>query len=416
MKECILAVAAMAALCLPLSAQDNWPQFRGPTGDGHSNAKGVPREWDETKNVRWKTPIHGRGWSSPVIWGKQIWMTTAAPEGKELFAVCVDRESGKVLHDLKVFDVETPPYINPLNSYASPTPVIEEGRVWVHFGSMGTACLDTATGKVLWTRRDLPCNHWRGPGSSPFLYKDLLIVHYDGYDVQYVVALDKATGKTAWKTDRANDFGTDDGDLKKAFCTPIVIEAGGKPQLISPGSRAAMAYDPLTGKEIWQVRFQSFSCTARPLFGHGLLYINTGFGKADLIAVRPDGKGDVTGTHVAWTAREGIGSKPSAVMVDDLIYVVSDVGGIASAIEAKTGKTAWKKRIGGGQHSASLVCVDGAVWFFDHEGTAVAAKPGREYEELARNKLDDGFMSSPAAAGKAFYLRTRSHLYRIEAP
>ncbi len=257
---------AAAALVVAFAAQGEWPQFRGPRGDGHSDARGIPREWSESKNIRWKVPVHGRGWSSPVIWGRQIWMTTATPEGKELFAVCVDRETGKIVHDVNVFDVENPPYINPMNSYASPTPVVEEGRLYVSFGSMGTACLDTATAKTIWTRRDFPCDHYRGPGSSPFVYGDLLIVHFDGYDFQYVVALDKKTGRTVWKTDRSIDYGTDDGDFKKAFCTPIVIEAGGKPQLISPGSRAAIAYEPLTGKEIWRVRFHSFSSTARGIF------------------------------------------------------------------------------------------------------------------------------------------------------
>ncbi len=417
MKRRVWTATALLAIGLGPAARagDHWPQFRGPSGDGHSDATGVPREWSETRHVRWKTAIHGRAWSSPVLWGSQVWLTTATKDGKELFAVCVDRDSGKILRDLKVFDVAQPQEIHTFNSYASPTPVIEEGRVYVHFGSAGTACLDTAAGQVLWTRRDLPCNHYRGPGSSPILFRDLLVVHFDGYDVQYVVALDRKTGKTVWKTDRSNDFGgTEDGDFKKAFSTPLVIEAAGRLQLISPGSRAAMAYDPLTGRELWQVRFRSFSSTARPLFGHGLVYINTGFGKADLIAVRPDGKGDVTDTHVAWTAREGIGSKPSPLLVDDLIYVVADNGGVATCLEAKTGKTVWKARIGRAGHSASPVFVDGAVYFFAQDGLTVVVRPGREYAELAKNQLESGFMASPAIVGKAFYLRTETHLYRIE--
>lgn len=408
--------AWLAVLGLLAAAQEDWPQFQGPRGDSRSAARGVPREWGEQKNIRWKTPIHGRGWSSPVILGRQVWMTTATPDGKELYAVAVDRETGKVVHDVKVFDVENPPAINPLNSYASPTPALEEGRAYVHFGSMGTACLDTTTGKTLWARRDLPCDHFRGPGSSPFLWGDLLVLHFDGFDVQYVAALDKKSGKTVWKTDRGIDYGTDNGDFKKAFCTPIVIEVGGQPQLVSPGSRATIAYEPLTGKEIWRVRYAGFSSTARPLFGHGLLFLNTGFGKADLMAVRPDGKGDVTLTHVVWTVREGIGSKPSSVLVDDLLYVVNDTGGIATCLEARTGQTVWKKRVGGGQHSASPVAADGAVYFFDHDGVGTVVKAAREYEEFARNRLDDGCMASPAVAGKALYVRTRSALYRIEAP
>ena len=222
---------------------DNWPQFRGPTGDGQSTAHGLPLTWSETEHIRWQTPIHGRGWSSPVVWGDQVWLTTAPADGHEAYALAVDCRSGKMLYDIKVFDVPHPQVIHTFNSYASPTPVIEAGRVYVHFGAHGTACLDTSSGKVLWTRRDLECDHYRGPGSSPILVDDLLILHFDGSDVQYVVALDKTTGKTVWKTNRSTDFGTIDGDFRKAFCTPIVIQVDGRRQLISPGSKATMAYD-----------------------------------------------------------------------------------------------------------------------------------------------------------------------------
>jgi len=407
----LLGVASSTARC------EDWPQFRGPRGDGQSSAAGVARTWSESENVRWKTAIHGRGWSSPVVLGEQVWLTTATEDGTHLFALCVDRTSGKILRDFTVFEVESPLEIHTLNSYASPTPVIESGRVYVHFGSYGTAAIDTLTGEVLWTRRDLPCDHWRGPGSSPILFERLLIAHFDGFDHQYVVALDKATGKTVWKTDRSNDFGgTENGDFKKAYSTPLVITVGGREQLISPGSRAAFAYDPRTGKELWRVRFANFSSTARPLYAHGLVYINTGFGKADLIAVRPDGSGDVTDTHVVWTAKRGIGSKPSAVLVDDLIYTVADNGGVATCLDTKTGATVWQERIEGTEHSASPIVVDGTIYFFSHDGAATLVRPGREFRVLGTNRLDDGCMASPAVAGRALFVRTRSHLYRIESP
>src|SRR5262249_12818569 len=231
MRSCLPLIVS-AFLTAEAAAGETWPQFRGPRGEGRTDAVGLPVRWGEKENIVWKTPIHDKGWSSPVVWGGQVWMTTARADGKELFAVCVDRETGKILHDLKVFDVEKPAFCIPFNSYASPTPVIEEGRVYVHFGTYGTACLDTATGKKLWERRDLNCDHFRGPGSSPIVFGDLLFVHFDGFDVQYVVALDKATGKTVWKKDRAIDYGTDNGDLKKAYATPTVITVQGKPQLI----------------------------------------------------------------------------------------------------------------------------------------------------------------------------------------
>jgi outer membrane protein assembly factor BamB len=407
----LLFAAVLALAASPLAAGEHWPRFRGPNGDGRSEAR-VPRRWSETENVAWKTPIHGRGWSSPVIWGEQIWLTTATPDGKKMAAIAVGREDGRILRDTVLFEVESPAPIHVLNSYASPTPVIEEGRVYLSFGSYGTAALDTRSGETVWARRDLPCDHFRGPGSSPILFGGLFILHFDGFDHQYVVALDKETGRTVWRTDRSNDFGTDNGDFKKAYSTPLVIDAAGKLQLISPGSRAAMAYDPFTGKELWQVRFESFSSTAAPLFGHGLVYINTGFGKADLLAVRPDGAGDVTATHVAWTLKKGVGSKPSAILDGELIYLVHDAG-VASCVEARTGDVVWSERLGG-SYSASPVMAGGAIYFFSQEGAATVIEPGRELRRIAANELDHGFMASPAIAGKALFLRTEKHLYRIE--
>jgi hypothetical protein len=257
-------LASFACACLVAAArlargEESWTEFRGPAGTGLSRSTDLPREWSETRNVAWKTPIHGRGWSSPVVLGSQVWLTTATRDGRELSVIALDRETGKVVHDVLLFKVDKPEDTARYNSFASPTPVIEEGRVYVHFGSYGTAALDTATGRTIWARRDLPCNHWRGPGSSPMLWGDRLIVHYDGYDQQYALALDKKTGRTLWKADRAYDFGTDDGDMKKAFATPVVIEAAGRAQLISQAAKAVLSLDPATGRELWRVRYASHS-------------------------------------------------------------------------------------------------------------------------------------------------------------
>jgi outer membrane protein assembly factor BamB len=410
-----LVFAAILATSGSAVADNQWTEFRGPSGTGHSDATGLPREWSEGRNVVWKAAIHGRGWSSPVVLGTQVWLTTATPDGQQLSVLALAKADGRVLFDQKVFEVAEPKDTSQYNSYASPTPVIEEGRVYVHFGSYGTAALDTGTGRVLWTRRDLPCNHWRGPGSSPILYKDLLIVHLDGYDLQYVVALDKRTGRTVWKADRTHDFGTDDGDQKKGFATPVVIEVGGKPQLISPAAKAVLSLDPLTGRELWRVRFAQHSAAARPLFAHGLVYVDTGFGKADLLAIRPDGHGDVTDTHVAWKAVRGIGAKPSPLIVGDLVYAVSDTGGVVTCLDAKTGAEVWQHRVGGGSHSASPLFADGALYFFAEDGSAVALAPGREYHELGRGSLgENGLMATPAIADRALFVRTESHLYRLE--
>ncbi|MHB8970483.1 MAG: outer membrane protein assembly factor BamB family protein [Pirellulaceae bacterium] len=410
-------IAATVPLLLVFSttlahAESNWPQFRGPEGNGHAQATGLATVWSEQENIAWKTPLHGRGWSSPVIWANQIWLTTATEDGKQLFALCVDGDSGSILHDVHLFDVANPDEIHVTNSYASPTPVLEQDRVYVHFGTYGTACLDTSTGQVLWQRRDLRCNHWRGPGSSPILFADLLIMHFDGYDLQYVVALDKNTGETRWKTDRNIDYQTDDGDLKKAFCTPTIISVQGQLQLISPAAKATIAYDPRTGRELWRMRYDNHSATARPLFGHGLLFINSGFSKAELYAVRPGTEGDVTDTHVVWKTDRSIGSKPSHLLIDDLLYVVHDQG-TASCLNALTGQSVWQKRLGG-NFSASPLFADGKIYFFNEEGVTTVVRPGRTCEILATNHLDDGCMASPAVLGAAIVLRTKSHLYRIE--
>jgi outer membrane protein assembly factor BamB len=404
----------LAFTLLPaVHGEDNWPQFRGERGDGTSDATGLPTTWSESEHIKWKTPLHDRGWSSPVIWGDQIWVTAATEDGKKDYALCVDKNTGKVIHDLHLWDNEKPsPLGNALNGYASCTPAIEAGRVYVHFGSYGTAALDTKTGKTLWQRRDLPCEHFRGPGSSPILFENLLIFHMDGYDYQYIVALDKHTGETVWKVDRNIDYGTTNGDLMKSFATPRVIDAAGKLQLISPSSKATISYDPRTGREYWRVRYNSHSGAAMPLFGHGLVYLDTGFGKADLMAVRPDGEGDVTTTHVVWVAKKTIGSKPTPVLAGDFVFNVHD-GGVASCLNAKTGEELWSKRLSGA-YSASPLLADGKVYYFGEDGSATVIKVAPEYTELAKNTLDDGFMASPAVTGKALILRTRSAIYRVE--
>jgi outer membrane protein assembly factor BamB len=273
----------------------------------------------------------------------------------------------------------------------------------------------TGSSEVRWSRRDLPCNHWRGPGSSPILEGDFLIVHFDGFDLQYAVALDKDTGRTVWKADRTHDYATDDGDQKKGFSTPIVIEASGRRQLISPAAKAVVSLDPKTGRELWRVRYEQHSPATRPLFAHGLVYLSTGFSKADLLAIRPDGRGDVTETHVAWKVTKGIGNKPSPLVVDDLIYSVSDTGGVVSCLDAKTGAEVWQYRVGGGAHTSSLLFGDGAIYAFAEDGSAIALRPGREFVELGRGRLDEGGVkATPAIAGRSIFLRSESHLYRLE--
>ena len=413
------ALVLLPGAAVPVHAQ--WPQFRGPDGMGTSTSRDLPLTWNEGKNVRWKTAIHGRAWSSPVVLDSQVWVTTATDDGSDLFALALDRDTGKILYDLKLFHVAHPQDAHPFNSYASPTPVIEPGRVYVTFGSPGTAAIDTGTAKVVWARRDLECNHFRGAGSSPILFRDLLIMHFDGSDRQYVVALDKKTGHTVWRTDRSVDFqdlGPDgkpraDGDFRKAFATPHVVMVGGEPVLVSLGSKATYGYDPLTGKELWRIEEpSSFSASTRPVTGHGLVFYPTGFNTGQLLAVRLDGRGDVTRTHVAWRVTRGVPQKPSVLLMDDLLFMIGD-GGIATCLEAKTGELVWKARVGE-TYSASPVSADGRIYFFSEDGKTTVIQARREFKVLAENHLDEGFMASPAIAGRAMFLRTRTHLYRIE--
>lgn len=391
-------------------ASDNWPEFRGANASGCTSAA-LPLNWSESKGVRWKTPIHGKGWSSPVVWEDQIWLTTATPEGKKLFAICIDAESGKVLFDLQVFDNPFPQYCIDRNSYASSTPVIENGRVYVHYGAHGTACIDTSSGKIVWSRRDLPCFHHRGPASSPILFENLLILTFDGFDLQYLVALDKRTGNTVWKRDRNIEYGSEDGDVKKAYSTPTVIKAGDSEQLISPSAGAAIAYDPRTGEELWRVKAGGMNAAARPLFGHDLVFLTSADGGFAQYAVRPDGRGDVTATHVMWKNTKGVPKHASPILVDDLIFMAQD--GIITCVDAPSGAVVWQKRVGG-TFVASPICSQDRVYFFTEEGEAFVVAAKRNFEQLATNALEDGCMATPAIYGNSLIVRTVTHIYRID--
>jgi outer membrane protein assembly factor BamB len=406
----LLAIVGSASL---VNAVENWPQFRGPDGDGMSDATGLPVTFSETENVRWKTAIHGKGWSSPVVWGDQIWLTTAPEDGKHMYAVCVDLNTGELKRDIKLWDIDNPQFCHPYNSYASSTPVIEAGRVYVHFGVHGTAALDTATGQVLWTRQDLPCNHFRGAGSSPIIVDNLLILTFDGFDYNYLVTLDKSTGATVWKHDRNIDYGNDNGDYHKAFSTPQVINVGGQRQLISPSAGATIAYDPATGEEIWRLRSGGMNAAARPIYSNGLAFCIAPAGGFGLFAFKPEGSGDIT-SQVVWKAKgnRSIPSRASPILLDGLLYVANDVG-IMSAIDAKNGETVWTKRQGG-NITASPVYADGKIYFFDEDGAAPVIEPGPQFKLLAENHLDAGCMASPAIVGNSLIVRTKTHLYRIE--
>jgi len=406
--------AALACFSTAAAADGvhHWPQFRGPTADGRAVGGDLPLKWSEQENIRWKTLIHDFGHSSPVVWGEQVWVTTASEDGKRLFAVGCDRATGRIVHDVEVFAVEKPQSINTLNTYATPTPVIEEGRIYVHFGTYGTACLDTATGQKLWQRSDLHCTHIQGPASSPILFGNLLILDFAGGDVQFIAALDKTTGKTVWLRNRSEDLSALDSPLlRKGHCTPILIEVAGRPQLFSPASHAAYAYDPTTGEELWKVLHQGDSVVSRPLFAHGLLFFSTGFSQEEIRAVRPGGQGDVTQTHVAWTLTDGVPRKTSPVLLDACLYLLQDDGKM-TCLDAVSGKVAWQQRLAG-QFAASPVTSAGRIYCFDQRGKTTVLAAGSSEKPLAVNPLEEGCFASPAAVDGSLFLRGKAHLYRI---
>lgn len=404
----LVCLVSVSLAGVSLAGGENWPEFRGPTGDGVATDADLPIEIDESV-VRWKTPIHGKGWSSPVVWKDRIWLTTATEDGTKMSVLCVDRATGRILHDRVLKENQTPAFCHPMNSYASPTPVVEDGRVYVHFGSYLTACLDSETAEVLWKRDDLQCDHYRGPASSPILYDGKLYIAYDGFDVQYVVALDKDTGNTVWKRDREIDYGTDNGDRMKAYCTAHVIDVDGQKQLVCPSAVATIAYDPADGQTLWTVYHDGMNASARPLYANGLVFITNGMGS--MVAVRPDGSGDVTGTHIAWSATKGVAKKASQLVIDGLLYMASD-DGIISAREPETGDIVWQKRAGG-SFAASPIYAGGYLYAFNTDGEIFTVEPGAKYNLVAETKLGDGYMASPAVVDNDLILRSKSHLYLV---
>jgi outer membrane protein assembly factor BamB len=387
---------------------EDWPQFRGPTGQGHSTEQNIPFEWSETRNVVWKVPVPGSGWSSPAVADGRVWMTAAAQVGRSsqisLRAVAFDAESGKELVNAEVFRREST-VINVKNSRTSPTPIVDGDRVYVHFGADGTAAL-TTSGEILW-KNQFRYESEHGNGGSPVLFGDLLILSADGFDQAFVVALDARTGKVRWKTSRRQPW-------SQAYATPLVIRVADQDQVVSPGAFRVTAYDPQSGREIWRVNYaDGFSNVPRPVYGQGLVFIATGFNEPTLIAVRPDGKGDITRTHVAWTLERGAPLTPSPLLVDDVLYVVSDIG-IATALDAKTGKPHWQQRLGG-NYSASPVFADGRIYFQSEEGLTTVIAPGTAFRLLARNELDGATLASLAVSDGSIYIRSDTHLYRIGA-
>lgn len=430
-------ILAFAFLTSSAMAQD-WPQFRGPTGDGISNAKNVPLHWSTSENVTWKTEIPGKGWSSPVIVGDKIWMTTALVEMAseeekaerfkdakpfvqkqsdlaahvQLQALEVDYNTGKLLRTVDLFDVKHPLAVHLTNSYASPTPVFDGKFLYCYFGTYGACCVNTETAQVVWRNNENDLEYNVGPGSSPVLAGDLVILTCDGVNDQYITAVSKKTGETVWKTKRP-PYRTDDGDRKKAYSTPLVVEINGKAQVIITGAQWVCAYEPETGKELWRADHGSgFSNVPRPIYQDGTVYICTGFMRPQLVAIRTDGSGDVTLSHMEWTFSRQVPTTPSPVLADGKIYMVSDRG-VATCVDAASGQEVWTARMGG-NYSASPTYADGRIYFCNEAGLTTVIKPGDEYDVIAENDLGEQIMASPIFLDGNIILRTAESLYRIQ--
>lgn len=393
-----------------VAVASDWPEFRGPDKMGHSSAKNVPIRWSATDNVVWKQEVPGAGWSSPVLAKGRLYLTTAINSpggGLTLKALSYDAATGKLAWETNVFDPQkSGAAIHSKNGQASPTPIVTDERVYVHFGHHGTAALDLQ-GKVIWRQDSIRYTPVHGNGGSPALVEGLLVFGVDGASEPRVVALDARDGKLRWETPRETP-----AQRKFSFSTPLVITDGGKSQVISPGSGAVCAYDATTGSELWRVRYgEGYSVIPRPVLSGGLLFIGSGYDRPVVHAIRTGGKGDVTDSHVAWKLAKGAPHTPSMVVLEDLLYCVSD-SGIASAVETATGEVVWSERLGG-DFSASIVHADGRLYFQNEAGVGFVVKPGRKFELIAKNDLGERTLASYAVDDGTLYIRTDAHLYRV---
>lgn len=411
-------------------------QFRGTDGQGHEKATDLPTRWSETENLAWKTTLPGRGHSTPVSDGKNLWITTAyetkaSAENAEkrlkkntgrmpllllsnlkLNALCVDATTGEILKNIPLLELTDPQWVHEMNSYASPTPILDDhGHLFCHFGSYGNVCLDTKSGKVLWSNQELEVMHENGPGGSPVLWQDRLVMNYDGSDKQFVAALDTKTGKLAWKTTRSGEM-NENPQLQKAYATPLIVKINGKDVVVSPGANWLYGYDPKDGTELWKVSYNTlgFSNVSRPVTGHGHIYFATCFMKSEMLAVGFENKKT---PDVSWRWKKGVPSMGSPLLIETELYFIDDKTGIMTCLDAITGDEIWRERLGG-SFSASPMYADGKIYVGNRDGEVSVLQPGRSFKLLSKNTLDGRFYASPIVVDNALILRTDKALYRIK--
>lgn len=410
-----IIIAQLLSSCK--SDMQNWTHFRGSNMDGHAAVEKAPLHWSDTENVVWKVPVKGLGWSSPVVYGNQVWITSAEKDGHEFYTLCFDLKTGKLLDEKTIFTAADPQRIHGTNSYATPTPCIEAGKVYVNFGTFGTACINTDNFEVVWKREDMPCKHMQGPASSIILHKNMLIVHLEGTENPYVTALNKETGETLWKSVRpAEIYDTIEAVSRKSYQTPILIEAAGKEMLISNAAQMCFAHDVNTGEVIWTIFYGDDSTVSQPLYYDGLVYVNSGWLFEDnkpfwtrQYAVDPSGTGDVTQTHVKWTYEEDVPQTASPVIVDGLMYMVHDRG-MVTCLNAKTGEVIWKEKLKGNFNSSPIYAAN-SIYFINTKGECTIIKPGNTFQKVAENDIEGTVKAVPAFVGDKMILRSDKFLY-----
>ncbi len=398
----VLAVLSIAATA---SAQE-WPGWRGPKGDGTSPEIKVPLHWSPTEGILWKTPIPGKGHSSPVVWGDRIFVTTCLEDAGERKLLCLDRKDGRVLWDRVIVksDLE---HKHDLNSFASSTPVTDGKHLWFAFFDnprFTVFCYDL-DGTLTWKATPGEFHSVHGFCSSPVLYKDLVIFNGDQDAVAWLVGLDQATGEVRWRTDRPN--------RTRSYVPPVIFEAAGKTQMVLSGSKCVASYDPATGKQIWLIDGPTEQFVASMVYGEGMFFITGGFPQHHVLGIKPDGEGNVTKTHILW--RDGgknvASYVPSPIAWGSWFFLVTDFG-MASCFEAKTGKRLWNEPLAK-KHSASPVGANGFLYFPADNGVTYVLKAGATFEVVAKNELGEEVYASPAISRGRLYLRGLHNLYCI---
>jgi len=397
-------VLSLAALSLRAPAED-WPCWRGPRLDGSSLETGVPIHWSPTSNILWRTEIPGIGHASPIVWRDRVFVVTALDETQDRVLLCLDRATGKILWQQTVLTSPFEPK-HSLNSFASSTPATDGESVFVAFldrAEMFAAAYDFA-GHLRWAVRPGPFASRHGFCTSPILYRDKVLLNGDHDGDSYLVALSRADGRVLWKTPRDNHT--------RSYCAPLVREMAGRLQMVLSGDKCVASFDPETGSRYWVIDGPTEQFVASPVYHpkSGLVLITGGFPDHHTLAIRPDGTGNVSGTHIAWRTTEGAAYVPSPIIEGDYFLVAAD-GGAAHGFEAATGKPVWKERLG--EEHASLVSAEGRVYFLNDRGVMNVVRPGPKFERVAQNEIGEKCFASPAISRGRMFLRGEKHLFCI---